>query len=316
MGVTAAASEKDFDPQDHLQEVRYSKGGRQVKYNVLPASVRIHWFRHHPQQERDKAIRVVTSVQLLGDAALVRAELWIATDHGDVLLQTAHRQVAKSEFAGYAEKAETQAIARALRFYGYGAMFEEDSGEDANRTEAKAPKQSKEDKEAQAQFDTLGRTLTEENVLTRQALDQIRAKYSQGNRTHYKTALSHLQFAGTAQRAVLDGKLTQVEVEEIKAPYKAPRNNGALDYAGALQNLLKRIEALDPVASEKEPGDWEEDTSSWVIATVKAFIRQGHLSQEDADIILDLNRSDPEAALAKLKDYAYEKGIEEMSTIA
>lgn len=109
----------DFNPREHLVtwEAKKQVGGRWITQTVeyLPTKWRIVWFRgEHPKG------RIVPEVLSHDDGgALVKATVTTEDD----LQGIGHAYISSQSFSRAVEKAETQAIGRALAMLGYGTEF-------------------------------------------------------------------------------------------------------------------------------------------------------------------------------------------------
>lgn len=127
--MATAKKATEFDPREHLMTWEASKkvGDRYVKVDVeyLPTKWRLVWLR----ERYPKAI-IETSVEQDPAGALVRAVVTL----DDGLYATGHAYITSKSFGRAVEKAETQAVGRALAFLGFGTEFayELDSDEGPN----------------------------------------------------------------------------------------------------------------------------------------------------------------------------------------
>ena len=104
--------ENKFDPKEYLIQIKTKKGLRPY----LPTAARILWFR----QDHPDWIIKTEIIERVEGSALMKAE--IINDKG-VTLSMAHRMETRDDFEDYLEKAETNAIGRALALVGYGTQF-------------------------------------------------------------------------------------------------------------------------------------------------------------------------------------------------
>jgi hypothetical protein len=235
-----------FNPMDHLQTVKWwnKKKKREEEYQIMPAGVRIQWFR---SEEPDT--RITTDVQLVQDGvALVSANIW--TEDGAVR-QSAHRLIARTEFKGFVEKAETQAIARAIRFAGYGAHIEED-GMATLEERGTQQQQGPEAVEAKVDPDT-GEVLEMDESTFWRTLNRIEGRVSQKTHKLVKLAIAkHTDEHGTDFAAAMNwmqaqgDKPTEAEPseDEVKAePTESTESNvEALAY---ITQLVQQVGALE-----------------------------------------------------------------------
>lgn len=121
---------KTFEPKDHIRKVEYRrKDGTLLTREILDTGPRLAWFRSdHPV---DEGWGVITEcVNLDESGAFYRAQILDAQGR---VVAVGHRFVSSKDFGNYNEKAETQAIGRALGAAGYGALLalepEPDEGE-------------------------------------------------------------------------------------------------------------------------------------------------------------------------------------------
>jgi hypothetical protein len=102
----------EFNPVDHLVQLRGKRGGAAKPY--LPVSARIQWFRQdHPEGRIETEAYSVSENSAIFIARVWTAEGGSAFGYGSEEL---------GDFADFIEKAETKAIGRALSHMGYGTM--------------------------------------------------------------------------------------------------------------------------------------------------------------------------------------------------
>ena len=124
-----------FDPKPHIRKVQYTerKTGKVITKEILDTGPRLAWFRSdHPIEE---GWRILTScIRLDENGAHYLAE--IVNPEG-IPIATGNRLVFAKDFENYNEKAETQAIGRALSVCGYGTLQALEPGdEDGEEQEA------------------------------------------------------------------------------------------------------------------------------------------------------------------------------------
>jgi len=122
---------KKFDPAEYIRTVKYkTRDGGVVEKQILDTGPRLAWFRsEHPIE--DGWCIVTHCTRLDENGAQFRAEIFDAEGR---LVSTGHRLVYAKDFRNHGEKAETQAIGRALATAGYGTLqvldVEDDNGPD------------------------------------------------------------------------------------------------------------------------------------------------------------------------------------------
>lgn len=117
----------NFDPKPHIRKVQYAdRSGNKITKEILDTGPRLAWFRsEHPI---DEAWSIVTECLRLDDAgAQYRAEI---VDPKGKVIASGHRLVLSASFKNFNEKAETQAIGRALAAAGYGTLQALEPGDD------------------------------------------------------------------------------------------------------------------------------------------------------------------------------------------
>lgn len=91
----------------------------------LPAAYRVVWLRDECPQWG-----ITTSVTEGGQEAGFATVMAVVSDETGRTIATAHKTETKADFpAGWVEKAETGAVARALSFAGFGTQFSDDLDE-------------------------------------------------------------------------------------------------------------------------------------------------------------------------------------------
>ncbi len=127
-------SEK-FNPKDHLRtltkrrKVRTENGEQWVEENhqYLDVKYRLMWFR---QVYPDGCI-VTAELEVSNKIARIEASVYDRDPNdGGKRLAISRRQIFAADFRDYVEKAETQAIGRALAVAGFGTQFCDDLDED------------------------------------------------------------------------------------------------------------------------------------------------------------------------------------------
>lgn len=119
-----------FDPKPHIRKVIYTnkRTGEKTTVEILDTGPRLAWFRsEHPI---DEGWQIITECLALDDGgAHYRAR--VINPEGKIIA-TGHRLVFKADFGNFNEKAETQAIGRALAAAGYGTLqaVEPEDGEE------------------------------------------------------------------------------------------------------------------------------------------------------------------------------------------
>ena len=113
-----------FDPMKYMLKLpktkKVSLGNGQVRFektetDYLPVAARIAWFRKdHPYWS------IITKVEKWGDKAVIMKA--IIKDMGGDIIATARKKETEAHFLDYIEKAETEAIGRALAMCGYGTL--------------------------------------------------------------------------------------------------------------------------------------------------------------------------------------------------
>lgn len=127
---------KKFEPKDHIRKVEYRrKDGSVLTREILDTGPRLAWFRSdHPI---DEGWGIVTEcVNLDESGAFYRAQI---LDPQGKIVAVGHRFVSSKDFGNYNEKAETQAIGRALGAAGYGALLALEPEPDEGEGEADLP---------------------------------------------------------------------------------------------------------------------------------------------------------------------------------
>lgn len=94
---------------------------------------RIQWFR----TENPKGIIKTQLLEKNGEGkdtfAVFRAEIFVDTERGPMMISSGHKMETMGGFADYLEKAESGAIGRALALCGYGTQFCSDELEEGDR---------------------------------------------------------------------------------------------------------------------------------------------------------------------------------------
>lgn len=94
---------------------------------------RIQWFR----SENPSGIIKTSMIEKNGEGkdafAVFKAEIFIDSDRGPMMIATGHKQESKGGFEDYIEKAESGAIGRALAMCGYGTQFCSDELDEKDR---------------------------------------------------------------------------------------------------------------------------------------------------------------------------------------
>lgn len=94
---------------------------------------RIQWFR----TEHPKGIIKTQMIEKNGEGkdafAVFRAEVFVDTERGPMMISSGHKMETQGGFADYLEKAESGSIGRALALCGYGTQFCSDELEEGNR---------------------------------------------------------------------------------------------------------------------------------------------------------------------------------------
>jgi hypothetical protein len=113
-----------FDPNKYMLKLPKNKkvtmSNGQVKWvqtetDYLPVAARIAWFRKdHPYWS------IITKVVRLADKAVVMKA--ITKDMQGTVIATARKKETEIGFPDYIEKAETEAVGRALAMCGYGTL--------------------------------------------------------------------------------------------------------------------------------------------------------------------------------------------------
>lgn len=120
----------EFDVAKYIRTVEYfnKQKGQKEKKSILDAAPRIAWFRaEHPADSEWQIVTTPTFEDETGSQ--FRAE--IINPAGRVVA-TGYRFVKATSFENHREKAETQAIARALAVAGYGTIYALESSDDTN----------------------------------------------------------------------------------------------------------------------------------------------------------------------------------------
>lgn len=117
-----------FDVMKHIREQSYfdKKQNRQIVKRILDTAPRVAWFRS--DFPIDSGWRFLTT-KVVDDENGCEYEANIIDPNGATVVN-AHRFVARTSFENYREKAETQAVGRALALAGYGTIFALDKSED------------------------------------------------------------------------------------------------------------------------------------------------------------------------------------------
>lgn len=100
----------EFDPRQYLIKVH-------GKQDYLPVSARVYWFR----KERPDHTIETEIVHMDTERAVVIVRAVIKDPEGRVLA-TAHKLESARNFPDFLEKAETNAVGRALALMGYGTI--------------------------------------------------------------------------------------------------------------------------------------------------------------------------------------------------
>ena len=123
-----------FDPQPYIRTVKYTnrKTGEVREAKILDTAPRVAWFRS--DYPIDTGWQIVTDIVQHDDqGALLKTSI---ISPAGIVVATAYRQVLKTAFDNYLEKAETQSVGRALERCGYGCAYalslEPDEGEGEN----------------------------------------------------------------------------------------------------------------------------------------------------------------------------------------
>lgn len=122
-----------FDPKAHIKKVTFTnkKTGEKRIAEILDTAPRLAWFlSDHPIEEG----WVIKSETLRLDDNGAFYEVSIINPEGKTVAN-AHRLVLASDFHNYNEKAETQALGRALALLGYGTLQALEPGEGDNGEE-------------------------------------------------------------------------------------------------------------------------------------------------------------------------------------
>ena len=123
----------NFDPKAHIRKVQYTerKTGKVITKEILDTGPRLAWFRSdHPIEE---GWRILTECMRLDDnGAHYKAEI-VNPDGATICM--GNRLVFAKDFENYNEKAETQAIGRALSVCGYGTLQALEPGDDDGEEE-------------------------------------------------------------------------------------------------------------------------------------------------------------------------------------
>lgn len=94
---------------------------------------RIQWFR----TEHPKGIIKTQMIEKNGEGkdafAVFRAEVFVDTERGPMMISSGHKMETQGGFADYLEKAESGSIGRALALCGYGTQFCSDELEEGDR---------------------------------------------------------------------------------------------------------------------------------------------------------------------------------------
>jgi hypothetical protein len=117
-----------FEPKSYLRTVEYfdKKLGRKVEKQILDSAPRLAWFRS--EYPADTGWCIVTTPTIDSEQGCqYRAD--VISPAGQ-LVATGHKFVKAGSFENYREKAETQAIARALAHAGYGTIYALELAED------------------------------------------------------------------------------------------------------------------------------------------------------------------------------------------
>lgn len=119
-----------FDPKPHIRKVIYTnkRTGEKTTVEILDTGPRLAWFRsEHPI---DEGWQIITECLALDDSG-AHYQAKVINPEGKII-STGHRLVFKADFGNFNEKAETQAIGRALAAAGYGTLqaVEPEDGEE------------------------------------------------------------------------------------------------------------------------------------------------------------------------------------------
>lgn len=100
----------------------------------LQVAHRIQWFKEETGTTGSIKTQMIEKNGSGKDAYCVfRAEVFLSTDKGTMLVATAHKMETASGFPDYIEKSETGAIGRALALCGYGTQFSADELDEGDR---------------------------------------------------------------------------------------------------------------------------------------------------------------------------------------
>lgn len=94
---------------------------------------RIQWFREENPRGSIKTQMIEKGGEGKDAYCVFRAEVYMDTDRGPMLVATGHKQESRGGFDDYIEKAESGSIGRALALCGYGTQFAADDLDEGSR---------------------------------------------------------------------------------------------------------------------------------------------------------------------------------------
>jgi hypothetical protein len=99
----------------------------------LQVAHRLVWFREDHPRGTIKTQLIEKGGEGKDEYAVFRAEVFVDTERGAMLVATAHKKETRAGFDDFIEKAETGALGRALAMMGYGTQFTADELDEGQR---------------------------------------------------------------------------------------------------------------------------------------------------------------------------------------
>jgi len=120
---------KSFKTAKNLELPLLSLKGKEY----LQIMHRIQWFRSEQPTGVIKTSMLALAGEGANEYAVFKAEVFIETDKGAMMIATGHKKETRGGFDDFIEKAETGAVGRALALCGYGTQFASDDLDEGNR---------------------------------------------------------------------------------------------------------------------------------------------------------------------------------------
>lgn len=120
---------KSFKTAKNLELPLLSLKGREY----LQVMHRIQWFRSEQPTGVIKTSMLALAGEGVNEYAVFKAEIFIETDKGAMMIATGHKKETRGGFDDFIEKAETGAVGRALALCGYGTQFASDDLDEGTR---------------------------------------------------------------------------------------------------------------------------------------------------------------------------------------